>query len=81
MFSLFCWPFYAARLVFASGAEGDGERSRRRDRKIAYRAQVRNVNVRGSDCASRVLGLPPMTQTKARRTPIDDYRRMAIDDR
>lgn len=35
---------------------------------------------RHSDCASRVLGLPSMTQTKA-RTPIDDYRRMAIDDR
>lgn len=54
MFSLFCWPFYATRLVFASAAEGDGERSRvrewerERDREIAYRAQVRNVNVRGT---------------------------------
>lgn len=31
MFSLFCWPFYATRLVFASAAEGDGERSRVRE--------------------------------------------------
>lgn len=84
MFSLFCWPFYATRLVFASAAEGDGERSRAREGERSWdrlsRPSEKCQCERHSDCASRVLGLPPMTQTKA-RTPIDDYRRMAIDDR
>lgn len=84
MFSLFCWPFYATRLVFASASEGDGERSRVREGERSWdrlsRPSEKCQCERHSDCASRVLGLPPMTQTKA-RTPIDDYRRMAIDDR